>query len=86
MILQVKISPNAAKNSIEEFQGDLLRIRIAAPPDKGKANEELVAFLAKTLHIPKSRIKILSGHASRLKRLEIDISKKDFTALVPPKG
>ena len=72
MIVKVKITPNAARNAIEGMQGDLLRVRIAAPPDKGKANEALIAFLAKEWKIPKSHIRILSGHASRIKRLEID--------------
>ena len=78
MILSVKITPNASRNSIEGWQGDLLRIRIAAPPDKGKANEALIEFLAETLDIPKSDIRILSGAASRIKQLEIrSIASRD---------
>jgi uncharacterized protein YggU (UPF0235/DUF167 family) len=49
-----------------------LRVRIRGIPEKGKVNEELIAFLAKTLGIAKSRIEILSGHTSRLKRLKIE--------------
>lgn len=75
MILTVKITPNASRNSIEGWQGDCLRIRIAAPPDKGKANEELIEFLAKTLHVPKRTISIRSGHTSRLKRVELSSVK-----------
>ena len=75
MILKVKITPNAARNSIEGMEGDLLRVRIAAPPDKGKANDALIAFLSKEWKIPKSRIRILSGHASRIKRLEVDVQE-----------
>ena len=71
-ILKVKISPNAANNSIEGWQGDVLKVRIAAPPDKNKANEELISFLASQLHIAKSQITLLSGHTSRLKRLSLD--------------
>ena len=71
MILQVKISPHAAKSSIEGWQGECLRIRIAAVPDKGKANEALLEFLADELDLPKSGLRLLSGHASRLKRIEI---------------
>ena len=71
MIVKVKITPNAGSNSIVGMEGDLLCVRIAAPPDKGKANAALIAFLAKEWGIPKSRIRILSGHASRIKRLTI---------------
>ena len=71
MIVKIKVIPNASNNSIEGFSGDVLRIRIAAAPDKGKANEELIAFLSERLKLPKSNFNILSGHTSRLKRLEI---------------
>lgn len=82
MIVQVKITPNASKNRVEGMQGDRLRIRIAAAPDKGKANEELIEFLADSLKISKSRIKLLSGQASRIKRLEIDIDPEEFKKLL----
>lgn len=70
-IFRVKITPNASKNSIEGWQGDCLRIRLHAAPEKGEANRELIAFLAETLHVAKSDIEILSGHTARVKRVEI---------------
>lgn len=70
--LVVKVTPNAKKNAIEGFQEGVLKIKIHAPPDKGKVNEELIAFLAKTFCLPKSQIQIVSGHSSSLKKLEID--------------
>jgi uncharacterized protein (TIGR00251 family) len=71
MILTVKVTPNARANSLEGMHDGVLKVRIKAPPDKGKANEELVAFLADLLQVAKSQISILSGHAGRLKRIEI---------------
>ena len=71
-ILVVKVNPNASKNSIEGWQGDVLRIRLQATPEKGKANEALIAFLSQVLGIQKSSIEILSGHASRIKRFKIE--------------
>jgi uncharacterized protein (TIGR00251 family) len=68
----IKVTPNAKKNSIEGFQDGLLKVKIKAVPDKGKANEALIAFLAESFHLAKSQIRIISGHTSRLKRLEID--------------
>lgn len=78
MILIVKIIPNASKNSLEGFQEGILKIKIQASPDKGKANEALVEFLAETLEVPKREIRILSGHTSRLKKIDIppEASKK----------
>ncbi|RPH39755.1 MAG: DUF167 domain-containing protein, partial [Burkholderiales bacterium] len=51
----------------------VLHIKIAAPPDKGKANKELVDFLAETLGIRKSAIQIIKGQASRNKIVAIEI-------------
>jgi uncharacterized protein (TIGR00251 family) len=48
-----------------------LKIRITTPPEKGKANEAVVELLAKNLKVPKSSIKIVSGHTSRIKKILI---------------
>ncbi len=72
MIIQIKVTPNASKNQIVGWEGDVLRIRVKGVPEKGKVNEELIAFLATTLKVAKSRIEIVSGHTARLKRVKID--------------
>lgn len=72
MILKISVIPNARENAIVGFQNDILKVRIHSPPDKGKANDALIEFLAEKFSIPKSRIRIISGHTSRLKKLEID--------------
>lgn len=71
MILSIKVIPNSSKNSIESFQDGILKIKIKAIAEKGKANEELIRFLSKTLDLSKADIVILSGHTSRLKKVEI---------------
>ena len=68
----VKIIPNAHKNAVEGFCGDVLKVRINAPPDKGKANDALIELLAEHYGVAKSRIHIISGHTSRLKKVEIE--------------
>ena len=60
LALTVKVIPNSKKSAIVGWQDDVLKIRIAAPPDKGKANAELISFLAKVLHIAKSQIELIS--------------------------
>lgn len=72
MILKVSVTPNARENAIVGFQNGILKVRIHSPPDKGKANDTLIEFLAEKFSISKSRIRILSGHTSRLKKLEIE--------------
>lgn len=67
--LAVKIVPNASANKIAGWENDELKIYITAVPDQGKANEALIAFLAKTLKISKSQISIKRGHTSRHKLL-----------------
>ena len=70
--LSVHVSPNASKNEIVSFEDGLLRVRIAAPPVKGKANAELVAFLAKALGLKKSQVTIVKGASSRDKLVSIE--------------
>lgn len=80
-ILRVKVTPNASKNEIMGWEGDLLRIRIKGIPEKGQVNDELIAFLSKELKIAKSQITILSGHTSRIKHLRIEGDPSYSTAL-----
>lgn len=69
--LAVQASPNAKKSEIISDDGEVLRIRLQAPPVDGKANEALVAFLSKKLRVPKRQIMITHGISARKKLLEI---------------
>ena len=71
VIFRVKVQPGAAKNEIVGVQGDALKIKINAPPVKGKANRALVDFLAKKLGTRKSDVEIVSGHTSRVKIIKV---------------
>lgn len=61
----VRVVPRASKNEISGRQGEAVKIRLAAPPVEGAANEALIDFLAEILEVRKRQIEILSGHASR---------------------
>ena len=74
--LRVKVIPQGSRNEIIGWEGDLLKVKITATPDKGKANEALVRFLAKEWGLSSSQIEILSGHTSRIKRLKV--TSNDF--------
>jgi hypothetical protein len=71
----VKIKTGAKENSIEgytEINGKkFLKVNIKSIPEKGKANEEIINFLANEWEIPKSKIEISSGHTNKLKILSI---------------
>jgi len=71
VIFRVKVQPASGKNEIVGVQGDALKIKINAPPLKGKANKALVGFLARKLGVKNSGVEIISGHTSRLKRIKV---------------
>lgn len=70
--LAIKVTPNAGHNEIVGFKQDILYLKIAAPPDKGKANKELIDFLADNLGIKKSAVLIVKGQISRHKTIVIE--------------
>jgi len=71
LFLDIKAVPGASKTAIGEASQGRLKIRIAAAPEDGKANEELIAFLAKTLGLAKKDIVLEKGEKSRLKTLRL---------------
>ncbi len=76
MRLKLRVTPNAGRDMIEGFERladgtEVLRLRVAAVPDRGKANAAVVALLAKALHVPRSAITLVSGETARLKTVEI---------------
>jgi hypothetical protein len=71
VIFKVKVQPGAAKNEIVGVQGDALKIKTNAPPVNGKANKALINFLAKELGVRTSEVEIISGHTSRIKKINV---------------
>jgi len=71
MRLTIKVTPNASKTEIAGRDGGVMRIRLAAPPVDGKANEKLIEFLADEYDIPKSSIRVVSGMTSKTKIVEL---------------
>ncbi|MFN7013620.1 MAG: DUF167 domain-containing protein [Bacteroidia bacterium] len=71
MILFIEAKPNAKKNQIKVISSNTLKVFINAPPVDGKANAAIIEYLSQEFKIPKSKIKLLKGEASKLKKLEI---------------
>ncbi len=69
--LTLHIQPGAKKTEFAGLHGDALKIRLAAPPVDGKANEALLRFIADELDLPKSAVTLKSGQTSRRKVLEV---------------
>lgn len=71
--LRVRVTPRASRTAVAgRGEGDVLRIRIAAPPADGAANATLVRFVAELLGIAAGRVRIAQGAGAREKTLEID--------------
>ena len=69
--ISVHVNPNAGQNKVVGFQDGLLKVMIAAPPIKGKANQELLRFLSDLLGISKSNLAIEKGETNKKKTVAI---------------
>ena len=67
----VQVQPKSGQNKVTGFEDGVLHLKIAAPPAKGKANQELLRFMANILGIAKSNIAIEKGLTSRRKVIGI---------------
>ena len=68
----VKVQPRAKRTELAEKLGDAYKLRLAAPPVDGKANEECVRFFAERFGVAQSAVRIVSGLTSRMKIVEIE--------------
>ena len=72
MTLKIKVTPRAPRT---EFAGEMadgtLKVRVAAPPEGGQANDELCAFLARHHGVPRSSVEVISGHTATRKLVRI---------------
>ena len=82
LIFNVKVVPRASRSELVGEQDGTLRVRIAAPPVDGAANEELIRLLAKTLEVKPGSVTIVSGQTSRMKKIAVKgITAKELQAL-----
>ena len=75
--LAVRLTPRGGRDGVDGWALDAegrpyLKVRVASAPVEGEANAALIAFVAKSLKIPKSAVRLAAGATARLKRLEID--------------
>ncbi len=73
VLLLVSVMPNAKRTQVDGLHDGALRVRLAAPPIEGRANEALVAWLAKSLDVPRRDVALLRGEASRRKQVAIGV-------------
>ena len=69
--LRLRVQPRASRNEVAGRLGHELKIRLAAPPVDGAANDALVRFLAQALGVPRASVSIVAGGSSRSKVVEV---------------
>lgn len=78
--LLVQVVPNAGRTAVAGLHDGALRVRLAAPPIEGRANAELLQWLARALGLPRRAIRLAGGDLSRRKRLHIDCPAEQLAA------
>lgn len=82
--LRIRVQPGASRDRIVGVVEGALRLRITSPPVEGAANRQCVKFLAKKLHIAKSKITLLKGEHAREKIFRMGgVSAADLKKLLP---
>jgi uncharacterized protein (TIGR00251 family) len=69
--LRLRVSPGARRSEFVGRHGDAWKVRVAAPPEGGRANEALVGLLAERLELPRRAVTVVSGHAARDKIVQL---------------
>jgi uncharacterized protein (TIGR00251 family) len=87
-VVALHVQPAARRTAITGLYGDRLKIAVTAPADGGRANAQLVRFIATQLRVASATVELLSGAASRDKRVAIPLNlaaEQIVAALAPPK-
>jgi uncharacterized protein len=87
VVFKVQVAPRASRSEIVGEHNGALRVRIAAPPVDGAANEELVRLLARALRVSRSAVEIIAGHSAKLKTVRVaGLQSSALTDLCAPHG
>jgi uncharacterized protein len=70
-LLPLKVVPNAPRNAVVGWLGEALKVKVHAPALEGRANDELCAFLADELRLPRRAVTVARGGKSRQKLVQI---------------
>lgn len=72
VIVDVHVMPNAPQTRVQGLHDGALHVRLRAPPVDGKANQELVAWLARELKVPRASVELIRGDTARRKQLRVE--------------
>ncbi|MGZ8782237.1 MAG: DUF167 domain-containing protein [Gaiellaceae bacterium] len=69
--LRLRVAPGASRPGVVGRHGDAWKVRVAAPPEHGRANEAVLTLIAATLAVPRANVALVSGGGSRNKIVEL---------------
>jgi uncharacterized protein (TIGR00251 family) len=70
--LRLRVAPGSSRPGIVGRHGDAWKLRVAEAPERGRANDAVIALLADTLHVPRADVTVVTGHGTRDKVVELD--------------
>ena len=83
MRLRVRVVAGAHRSEVVGRLGEAWKLRVAAPPERGRANGEMVALLARTLRVPRTAVRVTRGHTTGEKLVEVeDLTRDEAEALL----
>ena len=71
VVLRLHVQPGAGRTAVVGRHGDALKVRVAAPPEGGRANAAVTALVASTLGVKDDQVELTSGQSSRSKRVKV---------------
>ncbi len=85
-LLAIHTQPGARRTEVAGLHGEALKVRVAAPPVEGRANDELIAFIAEALRVPRKSVSVVKGGASRRKTVLVAAPQTDPIRLLRGKS
>ena len=82
IVFKVQVVPRSSRSEVVGAHNGSLKVRVAAPPVDGSANDELIRVIAKTFKVSRSAVSIVSGQSSRLKHIRIDVAMADLIKIL----
>jgi uncharacterized protein (TIGR00251 family) len=85
VVFSVKVVPAGSKTAISGLLNGMIKVKVSAAPEKGKANQRLIEFLAKQLGVKKSSIRIIAGQTNPIKKIQVlGLSEETVVAKLIP--
>jgi uncharacterized protein (TIGR00251 family) len=85
--IRLRVSPGAPRTELAGRHGEGWKVRVAAPPERGRANEALVRYMAEVLGVPRAAVRVVAGAGGRDKLLEVSgLSPADAAAALGRAG